>query len=75
MARGVLMSMFTLALLLPVMYRRYQRRSGAPVAGFKSRSGRLVVAAMAAVVFAGVIGGAAYAANGDKNGSKTGTDV
>ena len=75
MARGLLMSLFTLALLLPVMYRRYQRRSGAPVAGFKTRSGRLVVAAMAAVVFAGVIGGAAYATNGDKNGSKTGTDV
>jgi len=75
MARGVLLSLFTLALLLPVMYRRYQRRTGAPVAGFKTRTGRLLVAGMAAVIFAGVIGGAAYASNGDKNGSKTGTDV
>jgi len=50
MARGVLLSLFTLALLLPVMYRRYQRQSGAPVAGLKTRTGRLIVAGMAATL-------------------------
>src|SRR5690348_11946081 len=74
-ARPVLMSIFTLALLLPVMYRRYRRRTGAPPASFRNRTGRILVIAMAMVVLLGVAGGAAYATNGDKNGSKTGTDV
>jgi len=73
--RPILMSLFTLALLLPVMYRRYQRRSGAPPASYRNRTGRFIIAAMASLVFAGVIGGAAFAANGDKDGSKTGTQV
>src|SRR5438105_1829355 len=74
-APPVLMSVFTLALLLPVMYRRYRRRSGAPAAGFGTRRGRWLVMGMASIVLVGVLGGAAMAANGDKDGSKTGTDV
>ncbi len=74
-ARPVLMSIFTLALLLPVMYRRFQRRTGAPAAVYANRKGRLLIAAMAMVVVLGVAGGAAFAANGDPNGGRTGTDV
>src|SRR5881275_2832067 len=74
-ARPLLLSLFTLALLLPVMYRRFQRRTGAPAANYTNRKGRLLVAAMAAVVLVGVAGGAAYASNGDKDGSKTGITV
>jgi Amt family ammonium transporter len=73
-ARPVLLSIFTLALLLPVMYRRFQRRTGAPAAVLTNRKGRLLIAAMAMVVALGVAGGAAFAANGDPNGSKTGSD-
>jgi ammonium transporter, Amt family len=74
-ARPLLFSVFTLALLAPVMYRRFQRRSGAPPANFASRKGRIAVMLMAGLVFSGVLGGAAFAANGDRDGSKTGTDV
>ncbi|MCU1448806.1 MAG: ammonium transporter [Acidimicrobiales bacterium] len=74
-APPVLMSVFTLALLLPVMYRRYRRRSGAPAAGLQTRRGRWLVMGMASIVLVGVLGGAAMAANGDKDGSKTGTQV
>src|SRR3954465_4189723 len=75
MAGPMLMSVFALALLLPVMYGRYRRRSGAPAAGLKTRRGRLIVMGMASIVLVGVLGGAAMAANGDKNGSNTGTQV
>ncbi|MFN2607751.1 MAG: ammonium transporter [Acidimicrobiales bacterium] len=74
-ARPILMSTFTLALLLPGMYRRHLRRTGSPAAPMRSRGGRLAVAAMAALLFAGVIGGAAFAQGGDRDGSKTGTQV
>src|SRR5437868_12773910 len=74
-APPVLMSVFTLALLLPLMYRRYRRHSGAPAAGFKTRRGRLLVMGMASIILVGVLGGAAMADNGDKDGSKTGTQV
>src|SRR3954449_13599032 len=74
-APPVLMSVFALALLLPVMYGRYRRRSGATPAGFRTRRGRVLVMGMASVVLVGVLGGAAMAANGDKDGSKTGTQV
>src|SRR5881227_1366945 len=74
-APPVLMSVFTLALLLPVMYGRYRRRSGASAAGFGTRRGRWLVMGMASLVLVGVLGGAAMAANGDKDGSKTGTQV
>jgi Amt family ammonium transporter len=69
------MSVFTLALLLPALYRRQRRRTGRPVADLRSRGGRLVVMGMASLVLLGVIGGAAFADNGDKDGSRTGTDV
>src|SRR5438067_9121407 len=74
-AKPLLMSVFTLALLLPVMYRRYQRRSGAPAAVYTNRRGRLLIFAMASLVVVGVLGGAAMAENGDRNGSKTGTHI
>jgi ammonium transporter len=74
-APPVLMSAFTLALLLPVLYGRYRRRSGAQAAGFGTKRGRLLVMGMASIVLVGVLGGAAMAANGDKDGSKTGTQV
>ncbi len=71
----ILMSLFTLALLLPVMYRRYSRRSGAAAASFASRRGRVIVLAMAGVVVLAVLSGLALAADGDRDGSKTGTDI
>src|SRR3954463_13920006 len=74
-APPVLMSVFTLALLLPVMYRRYRRRSGAPAADLRSRRGRWLVMSMASIVLVGVLGGAAMAANGDKDGTKNGTQA
>jgi Amt family ammonium transporter len=70
-----LMSLFTIALLLPALYRRHQRRTGAPPASIHTRAGRVLVAVAAALVLAGVFGGVASATNGDPNGSKTGTDV
>jgi Amt family ammonium transporter len=69
------MSLFTLALLLPVMYRRHQRRTGAGGTGSPNRAGRLAVIGMALLVFVGVAGGAAFAENGDRDGSRTGTNV
>src|SRR4051794_21545353 len=74
-ARPLLFSVFTLALLAPVMYRRPRRGGGAPPANLASRKGRIAVVVMAGLVFSGVLGGAAFAANGDRDGSKTGTDV
>ena len=74
-ASPFLLSLFTLALLLPVMYRWHRRKIGAPPPTLRNRAGRVMVASCAALVFAGVIGGAAYANNGDPTGSKTGTDV
>jgi Amt family ammonium transporter len=70
-----LMSLFTIALLLPALYRRHQRRTGAPPASIHNRAGRVLVAVTAALVLAGVFGGIASASNGDPNGSNTGTDV
>ncbi|MEO7803645.1 MAG: ammonium transporter [Actinomycetota bacterium] len=74
-ARPWLMTVFTLALLLPVMYRRIARRTAAPAASFASRRGRVLILAMASVVVIGVLGGLALAADGDRDGSKTGTDI
>lgn len=71
----ILMSLFTLALLLPVMYRRYSRRSGAAPASFSSRRGRMIILAMAGVVVLAVLSGLALAQVGDRDGSKTGTDI
>jgi len=70
--RFLLMSFFTLALLMPAMYRRYRRKTGNAVAVYNTRRGRMLIAAMAAFVIIGVVAGAAMATNGDKDGSKTG---
>src|SRR4051794_24526167 len=74
-ARPFLMTLFTLALLLPALYRRHQRRTGATAAPVASRGGRIFVAAMALLILLGVTGGVASAENGDRDGSKTGTHV
>jgi len=71
----ILMSLFALALLLPVMYRRHSRRTGSTPASFSSRKGRVIVLAMASVVVLAVLSGLALAKDGDRDGSKTGTDV
>jgi Amt family ammonium transporter len=71
----LLLSIMTLVLLLPVMYRRYQRRSGIPFDSARGRKGRLAVMGVSAILLLGVAGGAAFAENGDKNGSNTGVDV
>ncbi|MEY2423363.1 MAG: ammonium transporter, Amt family [Acidimicrobiaceae bacterium] len=71
------MSLFTLALLLPAMYKRHLRRSGALTTRTvqQNRKGRLAVAAISALLVVGGMAGGAYASNGDPNGSSTGTDV
>src|SRR5205823_359068 len=74
-ARPVLLSLLTLVLLLPVMYRRHQRRSGVPMDAPRSRRGRLAIAAVSTALLVGVVGGAAFADNGDRNGADTGTKV
>src|SRR5437762_1915874 len=55
-ASPVLMSVFALALLLPVLYGRYRRRSGATPAGFGTKRGRWLVMGMASIVLVGVVG-------------------
>jgi len=78
MARPMLMTIFTLALLLPALYRRQQRRAGAYTgtsARTMPRAGRIMVLAAAALVLVGVAGGIASAEGGDRDGSKTGTHV
>ena len=71
------MSLFTLALLLPALYKRHLRRSGALVTrtAQQHRKGRTAVAAIAALLVVGGMAGGAYASNGDPNGSQTGTNV
>jgi Amt family ammonium transporter len=74
--RHLLISVFTLALLAPVMYRRLQRRMGLPAATYSNPKGRIAVVAMASVVIIGVFGGMAMAGgDGDRDGSKTGTNI
>ena len=78
MASGpFVMSLFTLALLLPALYKRHVRRSGALVTRTpqQHRKGRMAVAAVAALLVVGGMAGGAYASNGDPNGSNTGTET
>jgi len=72
MERTFLMSLLTLALLTPAMYRRQRRRTGAPLATMATKRGRVFVVAMSLPLVLAVAGGIALAANGDKDGSKTG---
>jgi Amt family ammonium transporter len=71
----ILLSSLTLALLLPVMYRRFRRRTGLPAASYRTRTGRMLIATMAMFVFVAVAGGAAFANTGDRDGSRTGVEV
>jgi ammonium transporter, Amt family len=73
--RYVIMSCFTLALLLPAMYRRHKRKTGNTAAIHSTRKGRLLIAAMVSLVVVGIVAGAAFATDGDKDGSKTGVPV
>src|SRR6266702_8832088 len=73
--RYLIMSCFTLALLLPAMYRRYRGRSGSTAAIHSTRRGRVLIAAMVSLVVIGIVAGAAFATDGDKDGSKTGVPV
>lgn len=66
------MTLFTLGLLLPAMFRWQRRRTGRPVATLATRRGRLRLMAMLAVVVIGLLSGLALAADGDPDGSKTG---
>jgi Amt family ammonium transporter len=66
------MTCFTLALLLPAMYRRHRRKTAGAVPMHKTRGGRLMLAVMISLVVVGIVSGAAFASNGDKDGSKTG---
>jgi len=75
MDRTFLMSMLTLALLMPAMYRRHRRLNGRPLATVRNRRGRAFVVAMALPLVLVVVGGIALASNGDKTGTKTGIDV
>src|ERR1700704_5701845 len=75
---AILLSLFTLALLLPALYKRHLRRSGALVTrtAAQNRKGRMAVAGVSALLVVGTMaGGAAYASNADPNGANTGTDV
>ncbi len=77
-ASPILMSLFTLALLLPVMYGRHQRRSGALThkTPAQNRKGRMAVAGISALMVVGTMaGGVAYASNGDPSGANTGTNT
>src|SRR4051812_7075643 len=77
MTTPLVMSLFTLALLLPAMYKRHVRRAGAlvPRTAEQNRKGRMAVAAVAALLVVGGMAGGAYASNGDPNGSNTGTEA
>src|SRR5437868_9527944 len=72
-----LMTLFTLALLLPALYKRHLRRTGALTNDLPAahRKRRLAVAAVAGLLVVGGMAGGAYASNGDPNGSDTGTEV
>jgi Amt family ammonium transporter len=73
MSPPLLSSALALALLLPAMYRRHLRRTGQ--ARHQARRGRLAVFGLSTLLLVGVVGGAAFAQNGDATGSRTGADV
>src|SRR3954469_3930902 len=78
MANGpILMSLFTLGLLLPALYKRHLRRSGALVTrtAQQNRKGRMAVAAVAALLVVGGMAGGAYASTADRNRGNTGPEV
>jgi ammonium transporter, Amt family len=72
MSKPLVMMLFTLALLMPALYRRYRRRTGNALAVYNTKRGRLIIAATASLVVIGLLGGIAMATDGDKDGSKTG---
>jgi len=74
MPTQLLMSFLALALLLPAMWRRHQRKlaraSGLAVAP-PNRKATLAVVGVSAVLVLGVMGGAAFASSGDPTGANT----
>src|SRR5438309_11075238 len=75
MGRSMVMTMFTLALLMPALYRRHARRTGERLADVRTSRGRAFVVASAAVLALGVLGGIAMAGTGDTDGTKTSVGV
>ena len=71
-----LLTLFTLALLLPALYQRHLRRTGALAHDLpaRHRKRRMAVAAVAGLLVIGGMAGGAWASNGDPNGSNTGTN-
>lgn len=74
MPTQLLMSFLALALLMPAMWRRHQRRlaraSGLATAP-PNRKAALAIVGVSAVLVLGVMGGGAFASNGDPTGAKT----
>lgn len=74
MPTQLLMSFLALALLMPAMWRRHQRKvaraSGVAVAP-PNRKAALAIVGVSAVLVLGVMGGGAFASNGDPSGAKT----
>ena len=76
-SQPVLMSLLLAAVTLPMMFRRSQRRIyGAQIPNTPAvRRGRRAVAGVSLLLLLGGLGGGAYAANGDRDGSKTSVSV
>ena len=75
----ILMSLFTLALLLPTLYKRHLRRTGAALTrtAQQNRKGRMAVAAVAALLVVGGVEGPRRPAGVDASGEErlVGVDV
>jgi Amt family ammonium transporter len=73
MSASLVTSALALSLLLPAMYRRHLRRAGVPRR--RARRGRVAVFGLSTLLLVGAVGGAAFANNGDRTGTRTGADV
>ncbi|MFN8037128.1 MAG: ammonium transporter [Acidimicrobiia bacterium] len=74
MPTQLLMSFLALALLLPAMWRRHQRRlarASGVAAAPPNRKATLAVVGVSALLVLGVMGGGAFASDGDPTGAKT----
>jgi ammonium transporter, Amt family len=69
--RSFSLSLLTLALLLPAMWRRHVRRNAARDGRPVRRRRQFAVVAVTAALLAGSVGGAAFASDGDRSGADT----
>jgi len=69
--RSFSLSLLTLALLLPAMWRRHERRNAARDGRPVRRRRQFAVVAVTAALLAGSVGGAAFASDGDRSGADT----